>query len=176
METSFKIATTGLSTFLQSSDDPLVGLVQMHDAKKKMYSVQKEAQKFFMEFDLSEFPKEADELATHYAKRTKQKARQQAQEHLAGLWEGKALHGKHPQRMKDADVDLHRTNQWVTGSGLKAGTEGLIIAAQDQSLATRLHHSSIIKGGTNPLCRMCSKFDESVDHIISGCPELAKTE
>ena len=23
---------------------------------------------------------------------------------------------------------------------------------------------------------MCGKFDESVDHVIAGCPELAKTE
>ena len=70
----------------------------MHDAKKKMYLVQKEAQKFFVEFDWSEFPKEVDKFPTHYAKRTKQKAWQQAQEHLhvAGLWEGKALQVKHP--------------------------------------------------------------------------------
>ena len=78
--------------------------------------------------------------------------------------------------MKDADVDLQRTNQRLTSTGLKAETEGLIIAAQDQSLATRLYHSNIIKDGTNPLCRMCGKFDESVDHVISGCPELAETE
>ena len=24
--------------------------------------------------------------------------------------------------------------------------------------------------------RMCGKFDESVDNVISGCPELAKSE
>ena len=71
---------------------------------------------------------------------------------------------------------LHRTNKWLTSVGLKAETEGLIIAAQDQSLATRLYHSNIIKHGTNPLCRMCGKLDESVDHVIAGCPELAKTE
>ena len=47
VETSYKIATIGLSTFLKSSDDPLVGLVRGHDAKRKLYSVQKEAQKFF---------------------------------------------------------------------------------------------------------------------------------
>ena len=55
-------------------------------------------------------------------------------------------------------------------------TEGLIIAVQDQSLTTRLYHRNIIKDGTNPLCRTCGNFDESVDHVISGCPELAKTE
>jgi len=108
----------------------------MHDAKKKMHLVQKEAQKFFMEFDLSEFPKEVDKFATCNSKRTKQKAWQQAQEHLVGLWEGKALalHRKHPKRMKDADVDLHRTNQWLMSSGLKAEAEGLIIATHGNKI------------------------------------------
>ena len=76
--------------------------------------------------------------------------------------------------MKDADVDLHRTNQWLTSTGLKVETEELIIAAQDQSLATRLYHSNIIKDGTNPLCRMCGKFDESVDHVKLAAQNLPK--
>ena len=59
-----------------------------------MKSVQ-EAQKCSRELDLSGLPDE-DELATRYAKRTKQKARQ-AQE-LSTQWEGKALHGETPQK------------------------------------------------------------------------------
>lgn len=48
------------------------GLVQKHDAKKKIYSAQKEAQTFCREFDLSKLPKEVDEFASCHAKRTKQ--------------------------------------------------------------------------------------------------------
>ena len=72
METSYKIATIGLSTFFKSSDDPLLGLVQKHDTKKKIYSAQKEAQTFCREFNLSKLPREADEFASCHAKRTKQ--------------------------------------------------------------------------------------------------------
>ena len=86
------------------------------------------------------------------------------------------MHGQYPKRIQEADVDFEKTNKWLKGSGLKAETEGLIIAAQDQSLATRLYHHRIIKDGTSPLCRLCNKFEESIDHILSGCPELAKTE
>ena len=86
-------------------------------------------------------------------------------------WESKAMHGQYPSRIKEADVDFKQTNNWLKGTGLKAETEGSILAAQDQSLATRLYHHKIIKDGTSPL-----KYDESIDHILSGCPELVKTE
>jgi len=153
----------------------------VHDGRKKLYSIQKEAERFSQELDLSDLPKSADERARKYAQIVKQKARQQAREQHSTLymWEEKALHRKYPTRTKQADVyvDHHKTNQWLKSSGLKAETEALIVAAQDQSLATRSYHSrNIIEDGTKPLCRLCSKYDETVDHIVLGCPELAKSE
>ena len=68
------------------------------------------------------------------------------------------------------------TNQWLKSSGLKVKTEGLIIAAQDKSLATRSYHARIIKDNTNPMCRMCNKYEETVDHIASGCLNLTQIE
>lgn len=68
------------------------------------------------------------------------------------------------------------TNKWLNSTGLKAETEGLIIAAQDQSLKTRWYQHNIIKDGTDSKCRACGQFDETIDHIVSGCPVLAKTE
>ena len=133
LDTSYKIATIGLNTFLKSSYKSTM-------PKRITLLRIKQAQKFFREFDLSELPREADEFPTHHAKRTKQKARQQAQEHLFKLWEGKV-----PKRMKDADVDLNRINQWLTNSGVKAENEGLIIATQDQSLATSLNTATSLK-------------------------------
>eukprot|EP00795_Rhopilema_esculentum_P000151 gene151-9768_t len=32
----------------------------------------------------------------------------------------------------------------------------------------------IIKDGTNPKWRLCHEYDETVEHITSGCPVLAK--
>ncbi len=78
--------------------------------------------------------------------------------------------------MKDPGVDQQKTHQWLRSTGLKAETEGLIIAAQDQSLATRSYHHRIVKVRTDPQCRICKKYEETIDHIISGCPELVKTE
>ena len=53
---------------------------------------------------------------------------------------------------------------------------GFIIAAQDQSLATNNYCSKIIKDGTNPKCRLCHEYDETIEHITSGCSALAKKE
>ncbi len=86
------------------------------------------------------------------------------------------MHGKYPRRIKDADVDQVKTNKWLKTHGLTAETEGLIITAQDQSLATRSYHHRIIRDGIGPQCRIYGKHKESIDHIISGCSELAKTE
>ena len=33
-----------------------------------------------------------------------------------------------------------------------------------------------MKDGTDPLSRICTKQQETIDHLISGCPELAKVE
>ncbi|KAJ8024707.1 hypothetical protein HOLleu_34687 [Holothuria leucospilota] len=78
--------------------------------------------------------------------------------------------------MDDPDVDTWQTNQWLRSAGLKAETGGLIVAAQDQSLATRAYLHRKVKDGTNPLCRLCGQYKETIDHIISGCPVLAPTE
>ena len=64
----------------------------------------------------------------------------------------------------------------MRGSGLKAETEGLVIAAQGQNLATKSYHHRIIKDGTDSQCRICGKYKETVDHMVSYCSELAKTE
>ena len=42
------------------------------------------------------------------------------------------------------------------------------MAAQDQSLFTRSCQVKIIKNGTDPKCRFCEKFEETVDHLVSA--------
>jgi len=79
-------------------------------------------------------------------------------------------------RMKETNVDYKQTNKGLKGTGRKVDTEDLIIVAQDQSLATRCYHHRIINDGTNPLCRLCNNYDGSIEHILGGFPESAKTD
>ena len=60
--------------------------------------------------------------------------------------------------------------------GLKAETEGFIMAAQDQSLFSRKYQSKIVKNGADPKCHFCDQYDETIDHLVSGCPSLTPTE
>ena len=87
------------------------------------------------------------------------------------------LHGKYPQVVKQADEDHDKTQRWLKAPGLKAETERFIIAAQDQSLPTRWYHHNILKKpDVDPKCRLFGRLGETIDHLVSGFPELAKTE
>ena len=79
--------------------------------------------------------------------------------------------------MKQGDVDQEKTHRWLNAAGLKAETQGFIIAAQDQSLPTRWYQHNILKKpDVDPKYRLGGRFQETIDHLVSGCPELAKTE
>ena len=52
----------------------------------------------------------------------------------------KPLHGQYPLRSQKANVDLHGTHQW-----LKAKTEGVIVATQDEPLHQTLGVDSVIQ-------------------------------
>ena len=139
--------------------------------------MQKEAEKFRREFGVPNLDRAANERVTKFAKRVKQKVKQQAEGVVVKQWEEKEPHGRYPKRIREVDVDDYKTNQWLRSTGLKAETEGLvIIAAQGQSLPTKSYFARIVKDGTSPLCRIYHKHEETVDPIISGCPELAKTD
>ena len=79
-----------------------------------------------------------------------------------------------PQKVEDPYVDQQKTNQLLRSTGLKGETEGLMIAAQDLSLATRSYHHRTIKDATNPHCRICGKFEESIYHIFLGVPGISE--
>ena len=134
--------------------------------------------KFSRELGVPAIPHVEDEANTTNGRRTKAKAKHQGRQQLRSKGESKALHGKYPQRVKQADVNQDKTHRWLKAAGLKAETDGFIIVARDQSKPpTRWYQHNILKKpDVDPKCRLCGLFDETIDHLVSGCPELAKTE
>ena len=61
-------------------------------------------------------------------------------------------------------------------SDLKIGTEPLLFVAQEQAIRTNYLKHHIDKTSKNPLCRICGKTGESVQHLVSGREILAQRE
>jgi hypothetical protein len=50
------------------------------------------------------------------------------------------------------------------------------VAAQDQAISTNYFKRKILKEEIESRCRLCKEYEETVDHLTSGCPILAKNE
>ena len=92
----------------------------------------------------------------------------------AAAWYEKLLHGAWHKGVSEV-ADMTRTYQWLNKSNIKANTEALIMAAQEQALNTRAVAQDIYHTAQDPRCRLC-KHAETAAHITSGCSKLAETE
>ena len=96
LETAYKSTTIGPETYLRNTSDALLQLVLQHETKKRLYSIQKEAEKFRREFEVPNLDRAANERVTKFARRVKQKVKQQAQDIELKQWAEKELHGRYP--------------------------------------------------------------------------------
>jgi hypothetical protein len=55
-------------------------------------------------------------------------------------------------------------------------TESTIVAAQDQAISTNYFKRKILKEETESRFRLCKEYEETIGHLTSGCPILAKNE
>ena len=175
-EMSHKLAFIGMEQYLLNTTDWMMKCVSKFEAKKKLYSIIRKAKKFNNELNSSEIPYRNELKATDNAKASTTFAKKAALKQLQTNWQNKPLHGKFAERASQADVSQERTFSWLKSSGLRAETEGFICAAQDQSLKTKNYLANIMKSGEDPKCRYCGQQLETIDHLVSGCSILAKTE
>lgn len=175
LELSYKTSTIGLYNYLDNTGDWMLQLVNRHENSKRLHSITKESDKYSRELDLDI---EVNNLLspTEIARKTKKKAKHEGLKQLESRWQEKPLHGQFAARANNADVDTQATHQWLRSSGLKAETEGFILAAQDQSLFTRNYQANILHNGADPKCRFCDERIETIDHLVSGCSILTPGE
>ena len=149
LEICFKSTTVWLNTYLLSSDDRMLKLNLQHEKKNKLHSVTKENRECKFQLNMAQEENEQTTEATKAAKEIKKKAKQGYLDDMKKTWREKSLHGRYPLKAGNGDVDRTTTHQWLSSSSLKGETGGFILAAQDQSLATRLYQAKILKNGAD---------------------------
>jgi hypothetical protein len=84
------------------------------------------------------------------------------------------MHGKYIRNIDRQLISEEDAFLWLSKGDLKAEPESEIVAALDQALQTKYYATKILNTVTDSICRLCQQFDETIDHIISACPILAK--
>jgi len=86
------------------------------------------------------------------------------------------MHGQLPSNLDEKLVDIEQSYRWLKSDDIKGETESTIVAAQDQAISTSYFKNKILKEETESKCRLCKQHEETIDHLASGCPILAKNE
>jgi len=95
---------------------------------------------------------------------------------LKNKWKTKVMHGQYIRKLDRPLISEEDTFLWLSKADLKAETESEIVAAQDQAIQTKYYATKILNTETDSKCRLCQQFDETIDHIMSASPILAKEQ
>ena len=101
--------------------------------------------------------------------------KKQREKELKEGWSEKRMHRQFIRETTEK-VDKEKWWQWLSRGDLKVGTEALLCAGQEQAIRTnyiKYHHD---KTSDSPMCRLCGRKGESVQHITSGCEKFAQKE
>ena len=86
------------------------------------------------------------------------------------------MHGQYVRNIDRELISEEYMFLWLLKGKLKAETEIEIVAAQDQALQTKYYATKILNTERDNKCRLCQQFAQTIDHIISASPILAKQQ
>jgi hypothetical protein len=86
------------------------------------------------------------------------------------------MHGQLQHNLDEKPVDIEQSYHWLKSGDIKGETESTILAAQDQAISTNYFKNKILKEEIESKCRLCNQHEETIDHLTSGCPVLAKNK
>ena len=89
-------------------------------------------------------------------------------------WEEKQLYGRFKRLINN--ISHQKTWTWLRKENLMRETESLLISAQDNAIRTNHIKARIDKTQQNSKCWLCGDRDETINHIISECSNLAQKE
>jgi len=109
-------------------------------------------------------------------KRETRKIKESIAEKTKERWQAKRMHGQLPCNLCEKLVDIEKSYHWLKSGDIKGETESTIVAAQDQAISTNYFKNTNLKEETESKCRLCKQREETIDHVTSGCPILAKND
>ena len=159
-----------LAHHLRTSDDALVKMCHLLDVSlpsRKSVCSRADAYVAALSVDIDLTQATADEIKNLVCDRQK-----------VSRWEtlkNKPLHGKFINWCGSNPVDLSRSFRWLC-EFLHSESESTIFAIQDQVVRTRVYEAKIMNLSVPTLmCRLCSSHEETIQHLMAGCPMLAPT-
>jgi hypothetical protein len=101
---------------------------------------------------------------------------------LRSWFESRLRHGRlsssihHYQSLDRIYNNNNKSYRWLKFGDIKGETESVIMAAQDRAINTNYFKKKFLKQEIESRCRMCKEYEETIDHLLSGCPSLEKNE
>jgi hypothetical protein len=86
------------------------------------------------------------------------------------------MRGQFPRSLDAKLVDNEQSCRWLKCGNMKRERESTIVAAQRQAVSTNYFKNKISKEEVDSKCRLCKQHEETIDHLTSGCPILARNE
>ena len=169
IEAAYKAEINNIAEYLKTNykEDQFVNIVKSHESTQpNMNSIIKTAAKI------------AEELSQPNEKSDAKQDGIQHTETILGeslkKWKNKVMHGKYIRNIDRQLISEEDAFLWLSKGELNAETESKIVATQDQALQTKYYATKILNTERDSKCRLCQQFEETIDHIISACPILAK--
>ena len=74
----------------------------------------------------------------------------------------------------DTTTTITTTTTTTNNNNNKLKTKKLV--AQDEAISTNYFKKKILKEEIESKCRLCKQHEETIEHLTSGCPILAKNK
>ena len=158
LEAAHAVKITKLVEYVDREEDPLIQVVRTHQHNTDSAVLQT------ARCLKAEAQRETRKMKDSIMEKTKQR------------WHRKRMHGQLPCKLDEKLVDSEQSCHWPNSGNIKGETESTIVAAQDEAISTNYFKNKIFMEEIESKCQLCKQHEESIDHLTSGCPILAKNE